>query len=85
MLEPIRARVRDGLPYVGSSAGSNVACPNILTTNDWNGVALAPSTPSAWSPSTSTLTTWRPTRRWPRGARRATCASPSTMPCTPTR
>ncbi len=35
-LEPLRARVRDGMPYVGSSAGSNLAGPNILTTNDWN-------------------------------------------------
>lgn len=40
LLEPIRARVRAGLPYIGSSAGANVAGPNILTTNDWNVVAL---------------------------------------------
>jgi dipeptidase E len=40
LLEPIRARVRAGMPYVGSSAGSNVAGPRILTTNDWNVVAL---------------------------------------------
>src|SRR5262249_99204 len=29
-----------GMPYAGASAGSNVAGPNILTTNDWNVVAL---------------------------------------------
>ena len=40
LLKPIRARVRAGMPYVGSSAGSNVAGPTILTTNDWNVVGL---------------------------------------------
>jgi dipeptidase E len=34
VVERIRARVRSGMRYVGWSAGSNVACPTIRTTND---------------------------------------------------
>lgn len=34
LLEPIRERVRAGMPYLGVSAGSNVACPTLMTTND---------------------------------------------------
>src|SRR5205085_1889482 len=33
-IEPIRRRIREGAPYIGSSAGSNVAGPTIKTTND---------------------------------------------------
>lgn len=34
LLEPIRQRVAAGMPFIGSSAGSNVAGPTIKTTND---------------------------------------------------
>ncbi len=34
LLPRIRARVEAGVPYIGWSAGSNVACPTICTTND---------------------------------------------------
>jgi len=40
LLPAIRERVQAGVPYLGASAGSNVAGPTILTTNDWNVVAL---------------------------------------------
>lgn len=34
LMEPIRRKVKQGVPYIGWSAGSNVACPTLRTTND---------------------------------------------------
>ena len=34
LIDPVREKVFAGFPYVGWSAGSNVACPTIKTTND---------------------------------------------------
>jgi dipeptidase E len=34
LLEPLRQAARAGVPYLAASAGSNLACPTIRTTND---------------------------------------------------
>ncbi len=34
IIPAIREKVQAGMPYIGTSAGSNVACPTIKTTND---------------------------------------------------
>ncbi|MDR1198661.1 MAG: dipeptidase PepE [Prevotellaceae bacterium] len=34
LIDAIRAKVLKGVPYIGWSAGSNVACPTMCTTND---------------------------------------------------
>lgn len=34
LMEPIRNKILAGMPYIGWSAGANVACPTMKTTND---------------------------------------------------
>lgn len=34
LTEPVRKKILSGTPYIGWSAGANVACPTIRTTND---------------------------------------------------
>jgi len=34
LIDPVRKKVISGTPYIGWSAGSNLACPTIMTTND---------------------------------------------------
>jgi dipeptidase E len=34
LIDPVKKKIRGGTPYIGWSAGSNVACPTIRTTND---------------------------------------------------
>jgi dipeptidase E len=34
LIDPVRAAITAGVPYFGASAGANVACPTIRTTND---------------------------------------------------
>lgn len=34
IIDIIRNRVKENMPYIGTSAGSNVACKSIMTTND---------------------------------------------------
>jgi dipeptidase E len=34
LVEPVRRRIAEGMPFMGWSAGANVACPTLRTTND---------------------------------------------------
>ncbi|MDR1112422.1 MAG: dipeptidase PepE [Bacteroidales bacterium] len=42
LIEPVRRKVMEGTPFVGWSAGANVACPRLCTTNDMP-VVMPPS------------------------------------------
>ena len=46
VLDAIRQRIAAGIPYIGWSAGANLACPTIKTTNDM---------PIVWLPSLDAL------------------------------
>lgn len=50
LLHRLAERVRNGLPYIGTSAGTNIAAPNILATNDWNVVGATEFTGMALVP-----------------------------------
>lgn len=50
LLERLAERVRNGMPYIGTSAGTNIAAPNILATNDWNVVGATEFTGMALVP-----------------------------------
>ena len=47
LIDPIRKKVLSGTPYIGWSAGSNMACPSLRTTNDMP--IIEPDTFSAFS------------------------------------
>lgn len=41
IVEPMQERIKSGVPYIGWSAGANLACPTIMTTNDMPIVQLS--------------------------------------------
>ena len=42
IMDLVRKRVLEGMPYLGVSAGANVACPSMMTTNDMP-ITMVPS------------------------------------------
>ena len=59
LIKAIRDKVASGTPYLGVSAGSNVACPTMMTTNDMPIVLPLHSSPLASFHFRSTPTTTR--------------------------
>ena len=57
LLGPLRDRVRAGLPYLGSSAGTNLACPRSARRTTCRFWTRKGSTRSIWSRSRSIRTT----------------------------
>ena len=51
LIAPVRKKVLAGTPYIGWGAGSNVACPTIMTTNDMPVTAPSSFRASVWFPS----------------------------------
>ena len=83
IIDQIRDRVNGGIPYCGWSAGGNVACPTLRTTNDMPN--RRPSTPSASSRSRRTRIS-SPLRARPASTtKRAKTASKSSCGTTRTR
>lgn len=63
IIDLIRERVNAGVPYCGWSAGGNVACPTLRTTNDMPIAEPRPSTLSALFRSKPIRTSFRAARR----------------------
>src|SRR5262245_17907437 len=60
LLAPIRRKVAEGMPYIGSSAGSIVACPTLKTTKDMPVVQPLSFDALLSSDSKSARTIWTP-------------------------
>jgi peptidase E len=58
LADPIRRKVRGGTPYIGWSAGSNLACPTFQTTNDMPICEPLGFDALGLVPSSSIRTTW---------------------------
>ena len=62
LMTAILRRIKAGVPYVGWSAGSNVCCPTICTTNDPTTSTPIPKATPARPENSASANTSRPTR-----------------------